>query len=77
MDENRKPERGPLTPFGEEVLRMGQGMAMRPSARAALREKIERLRVEAAGLEALDRALPLELPPAADEALWTLLVSSR
>lgn len=45
----------------------------RMSARNELCMMIDRLRRKASELEALSRALPVELPPAADEALWNLL----
>lgn len=49
----------------------------RMSARTMLRERIERLQRQVKQLEALDKALPLELPQDADEALWEMLLRSR
>ncbi len=43
------------------------------AARAMLRERIYRLEIELKGLYALDKALPLELPGEADDALFGLL----
>jgi hypothetical protein len=45
----------------------------RPSAKAALRERIANLRREADRLEVLSKALPEELPRQADDALFDLL----
>jgi hypothetical protein len=45
----------------------------RPSAKAALRERIANLRREADRLEALSKALPEEMPRQADDALFDLL----
>lgn len=47
--------------------------AGRMSSKGALRQRVHFLRREADRLEALSRALPEELPVAADEALWDLL----
>jgi hypothetical protein len=49
----------------------------RMNAKAVLRQRVASLRMEADRLEALARALPEELPPRADEALWDLLLSKR
>jgi hypothetical protein len=46
---------------------------LRPNSRELLLQKIHLLRREANSLEALNRALPLELSPAADDALFELL----
>lgn len=51
--------------------------ACRLSARAMIEDKIHRLRAQADGLEALSKALPLELTREADEALWQLLCNVR
>lgn len=52
-------------------------VAMRQTARGALEEIIRDGRRRVAALEALSRALPLQLDPAADEALWQILVERR
>jgi hypothetical protein len=46
----------------------------RVSARSAIEDRARRLRREATMLEALSRALPVELSAAADEALWQLVI---
>lgn len=51
--------------------------ASRLNAAAAIEEHIMRLRQRADGLEALLNALPRELPPKADEALWQLVIHTR
>lgn len=45
----------------------------RTNFRGVLIDKINRLRREADDLEELAKALPLELPYKADEAMWRLL----
>jgi hypothetical protein len=45
----------------------------RATARDLLRHRIEQLRSQARALEALDKALPLELAPDADAGLLNLL----
>lgn len=49
----------------------------RMNARAALQRRVARLRYEADALEALLRALPMELPEHADFALWDLAMKAR
>ncbi len=49
----------------------------RLEAKNALRELIVRRRQEADGLEALFDALPVKLPPTADQALWNILTGQH
>ena len=49
-----------------------QACEARQSAKGRLRDRIKRLRREADQLEALCKALPEELPAAAEDALWGL-----
>ncbi len=53
------------------------GGAGRMSGRGVLLERAERLRREAAGLEALARSIPEHFPADADEGLWNLAISRR
>jgi hypothetical protein len=48
--------------------------AGRQTAKGALRDRVCRLRREADQLEALLKALPEELPGAADAALWEIAI---
>lgn len=48
----------------------------RQSARSVIEGRVRRLRNEAEKLDTLLKALPLELPPEADEALWDLACRS-
>lgn len=80
MDENTAEDPGPLGKhfkplgMGSDVRRTGTigGGPCRMTARGQIEQRIGRLRREADNLEALLKALPMELPPAADEALWTM-----
>lgn len=73
-----KPFRqAPRPPQGMEIGGANTCGVGRMSARAILEQRIARLRSEAERLEALLRALPMELPPAADEALWDLVCRAR
>lgn len=49
----------------------------RQSAKSVIRNRVLRLRDEANQLEALLRALPEELPPQADQALYSLSIAAR
>ena len=49
----------------------------RQSAKGVIRDRARQLRNEADRLEALARALPEELPPQADQALWDLAIAAR
>jgi hypothetical protein len=50
----------------------GGQQAGRQSARGMIASRIARLRREADGLDRLLKSIPEELPPEADEALWSL-----
>lgn len=69
-----KPE--PAT-SAREGLAIGGLIASRQSGRAALFERVTKLRREADRLEALARAIPENFPLDADEGLWELVVSRR
>jgi hypothetical protein len=56
---------------------IGQRAAARQSAKGVLRDRVDRLRREADRLEALCKALPEEMPPMADEALWDLAIGKH
>lgn len=61
--------------FSQEIPPSGQGAyggPCRMTARAAIGERIRKLRREADNLEALLKSLPMELPHPADEALWEM-----
>lgn len=53
------------------------GECARQSAKGVIRDRARHLRAEADRLEALARALPEEMPPQADQALWDLAINSR
>jgi hypothetical protein len=55
------------------MLMAEQGMAARQSARSYLQSRAASLRAEADRMERLVLALPLEIHPVADEALWDLI----
>lgn len=52
-------------------------IASRQSAKDALRDRVAQLRREAERLDALLKALPEELPAAADAALWEIAIRIR
>ena len=56
---------------------VGQGTPGRETARSLLNRRINEAYARGRNLEALAMALPMELPPAADEALWAMLVAMR
>jgi hypothetical protein len=49
----------------------------RQSAKGVIRDRVRQLRAEADRLDALARALPEELPPQADQALWDIAINAR
>lgn len=69
--------RGQLDGLREQVQAMTTATACRQSAREAIEWRRKRLVADADGLAALLKALPAELPPAADEALWDLVQGVR
>lgn len=52
-------------------------LSTRMTTEGAIRARIDGLRREIAGLEALLRTLPREMPFEADEALWRLMIAQR
>jgi hypothetical protein len=62
--------------FGGADMR-GEAFGSRQNARSAIRDRIEQMRREACRLEALLDALPVKLPPDADQALWDLAIAAR
>jgi len=54
---------------------MPQAQCMRHSARSMLESEIMRLKQRTHKLQCLLKALPMELPPDADEALWEMICS--
>lgn len=62
---------------GAQTIGGGAGMvgggASRISARHVIEQRIYQLQAEAHDLQTLLRALPLEMPTAAESALWTLV----
>lgn len=84
MDEHVAEKPGPLGKhfkplgMGSDMAPSGQNSAARrTSARTILEERVAQHRRWADGLESLLKALPLELPPRADEALWDLVYRAR
>lgn len=51
--------------------------AMRPLAKDLMRERAKALRMQADEMDRLCEQLPEKMTPAADKALWRLLVSQR
>lgn len=77
--------RKPL-PMREQAINGGsaamaaQGMldrGSRESARTLLERRIRELEQKSIALRELSNALPMNLPPMADEALWQMLVAIR
>lgn len=62
----------------QQAIHGGSGMnASRESARRLLERRIRESEQRTANLQALYMALPLELSPLADEALWQMLVGMK
>ena len=53
------------------------GHAARLAARAIIQDRAIDLEREAAGLRALLDALPLRMPPQADQALWSMVIRAK
>lgn len=65
-------------PVGRIIGQHGDACAGgRQSAKGVIRDRARQLHAEADRLEALARALPEELPPQADQALWDLAIAAR
>ena len=62
---------------GEVNSNQMQGSGSRRTSQEMLLRRADELRREALGLEALARAIPVNLGPEADLALWRLMVQRR
>lgn len=62
---------------GGKVIQQANCQAHRANARSMLENRAADLRRRADMLDALSKALPLELPQEADEALWLLMANYR
>ena len=63
--------------YKQRAANVTTSMAGRQDARGILKERAERLMREALGLDALLAALPMKLPPEADQALYDLVTQVR
>lgn len=79
-DEKYKAMGSPQELRAMEANRAASGMldrGSRESARGILERRIHEFERKAIALRELSNALPLNLPPMADEALWQMLVNIR
>ena len=49
----------------------------RENARTLLHRRIQKLKDEISRMESLSKAMPVQLPPLADEFLWEMLLTKR